>query len=946
MLIRVNGGIEGIADYLINGKKSGRTYTRDELDQRVILSGDLALTDSIIQSMNGEGERYKHITLSFYEDNMPPHQLKAIADEFREYSLAAFGVDEYNFYAEAHLPKIKSLVDQSTGAEYERYPHIHVVIPTINLLSGNKIDLFRPRTITLKNGATIVVEDKNRFIDAFQEYINDKYGLASPKDSPRPEFTGASTILSRYKADEFKGENKEVKKQILDDVMKRDVSTYEDFKAMLSEYGAVRVRNPGKPTEYLNVKLPGEDQGINLKHFVFKSAFFDLSQQDREKFLTSENERRYTSAAEPRKTSAENLALMKEWREFRSREEKHINSGYRSFYDKYRKMSQEEKLVAIAEREARFYIKHREISHDSENRKPNIAGIGREPPPAARGRMRNLSELGMVRLAGRSEMLLPGDVPRDVEHQGAERNNTVRRPVSGRTGRRSDSVTGQLGRDLVERTTQQRSAAGADVAEIKRNLDASRLLAYLSKSHGVIPEKYEVSKGKDGSDRIKCGNRNLNVSDFLTKEMNLPWQEAAPILREAYAAQREQVPAQVQQQPGRELWQRYQEWRKTEAPQRKAEAIQALREQRGAALAEARQQFNLARGRIEGERGLTKAEQRQQIDMAKAVREHAIKQARDAHKIAEKAEREKWSPKAERLYSLFLAETAQRPDALAEVALAELRKRQPDIADKESAGDFIRADRDQAAQDAEHIRRSTERPLSYRVDVRGHVTYQIAGRDALKDNGRRVEVLQQDSADVIEEGLMLAKAKFGKKLTLTGTEEFKRRTVQVAVEKGMQVEFTDPALQRLKHELEEAKANRRRLAALGKQAVELAKAEKEKAKADAAHKAREEAKRKEEQTKAKAEAKRQAEQPKPAAKPAQEVAPTVPGSQLAKASGTHKGEIVSHDDRFVYQQTKAGMVHHPREQFKELPQPGEEVAIKYSAGRVQGVKDMGRDYGR
>lgn len=927
--------MEGIADYLVNGQKSGRDHHRDELDQRVILAGDLGLTDSVINSIESEGEKYKHITLSFKEDEISPEVLRAIVEEFRQFAFVAYKPEEFNFYAEAHLPKIKSYVNNQTGELVERKPHIHIVVPKTNLLTGKFAEPFGRYELSEK------------YLDAFQEHINHKYGLASPKESRRVEFTSESEMISRYKGDTFDGLNRELRQDIFGKVMESGINDYASFQALLAEYGAVRTRNEGKPNEYMNVKQAGEQKGVNLKDYVFSREFIEMPMDKKRQFLTLENHRNYEAAGNARKTPEQCAALMQEWREFRALEVKYINSGYRSFYKQYQAMSLEEKKAVLAEREARFYIKHREINHDSENRKPNIAGIGREPPPAARGRMRNLSELGMVRLAGRGEMLLPGDVPRNVEHQGAERNHAVRRPVSGRTGRRSDSVTGQLARDLAEGNTQQRSAAGADLADIKRNLDASRLLAYLSKSHGVIPEKYEVSKGKDGSDRIKCGNRNLNVSDFLTKEMNLPWQEAAPILREAYAAQREQVPAQVKQQPRRELWQRYQEWRKTEAPQRKAETIQALREQRGAALAEARQQFNLARGRIEGERGLTKAEQRQQIDMAKAVREHAIKQARDAHKIAEKAEREKWSPKAERLYSLFLAETAQRPDALAEVALAELRKRQPDIADKESAGDFIRADRAQATQDAEHIRRSTERPLSYRVDVRGHVTYQIAGRDALKDNGRRVEVLQQDSADVIEEGLMLAKAKFGKKLTLTGTEEFKRRAVQVAVEKGMQVEFADPALQRLKHELEEAKANRRRLAALGKQAVELAKAEKEKAKADAAHKDREEAKRKEEQTKAKAEAKRQAEQqPKPAAKPAQEVAPTMPGSQLAKDSGTHKGEILAHDDRFVYQQTKAGIVHHPREQFKELPQPGEEVAIKYSAGRVQSVKDMGRDYGR
>ena len=56
MLIRPNGGRDGIKKYLEEGQKEGRSYTRDELDERVILSGILEETDRIIQSMDKRGE--------------------------------------------------------------------------------------------------------------------------------------------------------------------------------------------------------------------------------------------------------------------------------------------------------------------------------------------------------------------------------------------------------------------------------------------------------------------------------------------------------------------------------------------------------------------------------------------------------------------------------------------------------------------------------------------------------------------------------------------------------------------------------------------------------------------------------------------------------------------------------------------------------------------------
>lgn len=49
MLIRVSGYKNGVKEYLEEGNKAGRDYSREELDERVILSGDLDLTQRIYQ---------------------------------------------------------------------------------------------------------------------------------------------------------------------------------------------------------------------------------------------------------------------------------------------------------------------------------------------------------------------------------------------------------------------------------------------------------------------------------------------------------------------------------------------------------------------------------------------------------------------------------------------------------------------------------------------------------------------------------------------------------------------------------------------------------------------------------------------------------------------------------------------------------------------------------
>ena len=157
----------------------------------------------------GDAERYLHITLAFKEDEISVETLREIAQAFETFAFAAYEPDEYCFYAEAHLPKIKSYQNQSSGEFVERKPHIHIVIPKRNLLSGTHLNPFG------------VVDQNTRFLDAFQEHINNKYGLASPKDNRRIEFTGSSEMISRYKGDIFEGQSKDLKVQLLDQILAR-----------------------------------------------------------------------------------------------------------------------------------------------------------------------------------------------------------------------------------------------------------------------------------------------------------------------------------------------------------------------------------------------------------------------------------------------------------------------------------------------------------------------------------------------------------------------------------------------------------------------------------------------------------------------------------------------------------------------------------------------------
>jgi hypothetical protein len=335
MVIRPGGYNTGAQEYLETGTKAGREFTRDELDERVILDGNLDLTRIVYESIPDKGQdRYLTFTMSFKEDVIPLDTLHAVTAEFKQFIMYAYKSEEFNFYAEAHLPKIKQVKDNKTGEMIERKPHIHVIIPRINLLSGNEA-----------NPVDVYLNHEKHF-EAFQEYLNQKYKLASPRDHVRADISDAASVLSRYKGDDFYGKNREFKQNLVKEIVERDVKTRADFYALVAEYGETRIRNAGKPNEYLSVKLPGDAKGTNLKDTIFQDNFIVHRELKRPPLEPAVIQQR-----------------LSEWPQ-RSKEIKYVNKATPAFRKLYVAAAPSERLRLLAEREAKFYQAYGD-SHDS-----------------------------------------------------------------------------------------------------------------------------------------------------------------------------------------------------------------------------------------------------------------------------------------------------------------------------------------------------------------------------------------------------------------------------------------------------------------------------------------------------------------------------------------------------------------------------------------------------
>lgn len=444
MLIRVKGYNTGAKEYLEEGTKAGREFSRDELDQRVILDGDLDITQMIYESIPDQGQdRYLSFTMAFREDEVSVDTLHAVTQEFKQFMMTAYRDDEFNFYAEAHLPKMKTIKDKKTGEMIDRKPHIHILIPKKNMLSGN---IFDPCGSNYKQS--------EKHLEAFQEHINKKYNLASPRDHVRADITDAASVLSRYKGDDFYGKNREFKQGLVKQVIDRDIRTRKDFYALVREYGETRIRNEGKPNEYASVKLDGDAKGTNLKETIFQDHF--IVHRELKKAPLDQN------------VIQQRLA---EWPQ-RAREIKYISKAGPDFRQVYVSASTEERAALLTSTENQFYQTYgdRYVVHPKQrkrDRQRSSDEVGRKRSGRSAAGLqdvsgRSVADRGQGESAEQSSsaLLLPNDARVHMGREDPGRDPGLRTPVRRGRGRGREPTSAGVGRGTAA-TRQGAASSGA-----------------------------------------------------------------------------------------------------------------------------------------------------------------------------------------------------------------------------------------------------------------------------------------------------------------------------------------------------------------------------------------------------------------------------------------------------------------------------------------------------
>ncbi|WP_243641899.1 LPD7 domain-containing protein [Vibrio sinensis] len=521
------------------------------------IDGNLQATESIINKINDEKdtEAYLHITLSFGERDIEHDRILKAYNEYKSNIMSAYHKDEYNIYAEIHYPKIKSYQDKKTGDLIERFPHVHIVIPKVNLVTNKSLAPFG------------VYKDNIDYHDAIQERINRQGQLESPYDNQRKYrlFSNSSEFISRYKGDTFKGANAEFRQMVFEMINKKDIRTLSQFKNELSKLGEVSSGRAGSDSEYLKIKLPGQSKNIRLKDACFKLDYI---------------ERRELLRIKPTDTQIDNL--VNEWRNTRSYEMKHVHPASPKFRKYYYSLEPQERQELLNERRKQFDTTYFQSRRRTTNRESGFERVGFKQFAKISNGLPSLPQRGLVR-ANRersevSQSILPSDANTDLDARRTSRDHQLRR-TADRGGRSRDARstnggvraginTSRLGKGsttgLPSRllTVSPVKAAVVDkpksVAEqllkthlshrtsqqerdqfrvIRQRLEPERLIEHFKKSHGLVPQNYEVFRAKDGSARIKTESRAYNVSDFCTGHMHLNWDQTKTLLSSMYRDQ-------------------------------------------------------------------------------------------------------------------------------------------------------------------------------------------------------------------------------------------------------------------------------------------------------------------------------------------------------------------------------------------------------------------------
>lgn len=600
-LIRISHRESGLEKYLEKGRMSGRDYERDEMDTRVPLHGDIDAFSAAVKFSRKNKKwkhHYDHITIGFSQDEqgLSEEKLRDIVRDVLHYYYGGMYdiANDLAAFAEAHRPRLQTMKDRTTGELYDRLDHIHIGVPKYNPRTGKQI-----RTLKYNWKADA----------AFQSWLCQKHGLVDPATRKRDEPMSKVDFLARYK-----GDGEAPKKQGLVTALRAEFSRITKSadnaddaidKLKASELVESVRWVETKSNKYLQVTPFDGAKKINLRGKGFEHLYPFYGDK-----APSEKPEKSTNAEQ----SLDDLEAV--WRkhqeQYKERQYKPKNKKSKKRYsapvsellnheDTYERLS---KRVIPKLREARmFYVIYRTNIQEElikgfrlweranqkhlVNKKEGIRIYDNNDKISVSTDDKEAREKG-VRLALEVAQAKGWDIDNLKVNGSAAFQSEVRRQIAEIQAERADrgeetaqpkrTASKPTGRARTKREplqrherTQPSNAAGhvakqaaaahkealskEQIAAIKAELPAQRVLDYAIQQYAVNPERYEVVDGNKIRD-LQRRAKPKNVVDWLNKTCNLTISETFPQLNSMFEEHKQELAQQQREQRELEQYQR------------------------------------------------------------------------------------------------------------------------------------------------------------------------------------------------------------------------------------------------------------------------------------------------------------------------------------------------------------------------------------------------------
>ncbi|BCG62918.1 MAG: hypothetical protein methR_P0589 [Methyloprofundus sp.] len=566
MLIRITQNSAGIEHYFETGAKKGRVHTRDSLDERVHLMGNLDAFSTAVAYTNKHKswkQHYWHITASFALENndLDTETLRDITRDMLEYYFTGYQLDDLFYAAEAHQPKMQSELNQSTQQQEQRLLHLHIAASKLDKLTDNQIRMI-PFNLTVDR--------------AFQSHLAKKYGLVDPADRKRKKTFTKADMVSRWNARQKPASAQtkvaELRAQFSELLSK--VTTLREAIELLkaSELVAkIEYKQQKSGNRYLQIKTTLGTHNINLrgKGFELLERFYYTPAE-----LAINREKKQSKNIAAEDTQESYQAIYERYQQWWIAQEKKRKKPkiikHEATQKKYEKKfterlkeakiyyvlyqnNIEEQLIhgyQIWEKNNTRYLFNNDLGVKIYDR-PNKITLQMPGDPKKRRNaialmlaMAQAKGWDMNTLKANGSDLFKQEVQRQIrkfnrepKQLSAEEQKLIAKPSTPEAQAKAKlNAIDQAINDNQQKKAKKLSKE--QIAKIKTDLDAQQVINYAVQQLGLIETHFSVTEdNKIADDRLKSKPR--NVIDFLTKTCNMKFTEVMPLLEQMHEDQQE-----------------------------------------------------------------------------------------------------------------------------------------------------------------------------------------------------------------------------------------------------------------------------------------------------------------------------------------------------------------------------------------------------------------------